>query len=70
MAEAGKVLLLVYTSNGDLADKIEDRKLAGDQVTQISTSDFAPGVYYYLLRISYDSGIMENHSPNKFAIRR
>ncbi len=68
MASPGNVTIRIYNEAGDLADEIDDSKPAGLQTSQVSTGRMAPGVYYYLLSIRYDSGGSENQGVQKFVV--
>lgn len=70
MAESGSMDLKILNENGELAAEITDRKPAGVQVTPFDLSRFAPGVYYYLVTLSYDSGKTDKIKVRKFMVIR
>ena len=70
LKEAGTVKILVYKDTGELASTLESQFAAGQQYIPMTLSGFAPGVYFYLVRINYDSGGVDDHKPRKFVVIR
>lgn len=70
MAGSGQMDLKVFNENGELAADIQDRKASGIQVTAFDLSRLAPGVYYYVVTLSYDSGQSVRLKPHKFTVIR
>ncbi len=70
MAESGSVDLKILNENGELVAEITDWKPAGVQVTPFSLSRFAPGVYFYLVTLNYDSGRTDKIKVHKFMVVR
>ena len=70
MASAGKVRVLAYNESGDRVVQFEDAKPAGLQTSQVDLCCLAPGVYLYLVLITYDSGATEKLKPAKFVVVR
>ena len=62
--------MLVYNAIGDLVDTFKETKPSGPQTTTLNLSTFAPGVYFYILEIAYDSGVKDRQSLHKFAVVR
>ncbi len=69
MAEAGTAQIRVYNEIGDLVTKLEDAKAAGVQVSTFRTAWLAPGVYYYLLNLKYNSGNSDERKLKKFVVK-
>lgn len=70
MAESGTLDLQLWNQNGERISEITDRKPAGPQATSFSLTGFAPGIYYYLATLNYDSGMSERLKMEKFAVIR
>jgi sugar lactone lactonase YvrE len=68
MDESGRLDLKIWNEKGELADKIQEQKAAGVQVTTFSVSTFATGVYFYQATLSYSSGRVVTLKPRKFAV--
>jgi sugar lactone lactonase YvrE len=68
MANAGQVKIMFYNEAGELVDKVEDSKPAGPQTSAVTVRDFAPGVYYYVIHLTYGLGDSENQKPQKFVV--
>lgn len=68
MNASGSVKVRVYNEVGDLVDTVQENKTAGPQTSKIRTKSFAPGVYLYLLTITYDSGSSVSQSVKKFVV--
>src|SRR5581483_7389504 len=66
MEEPGEAEIRVFNANGDLVERISESREAGRQEIVLGVGDYAPGVYYYILRLFYDSGWVDLHMPNKF----
>jgi len=70
MAESGLVKIRVYNEIGELVDALEESKSVGPQNSSINVGKFAPGVYFYLLSLHYDTGNTEKHAKQKFVVLR
>jgi hypothetical protein len=70
MAQSGRMELKIWNQNGELVDTITDQKAAGAQTTPFKISGFAPGVYFYTVTQSYDSGQTTKTQPGKFVVVR
>ena len=68
MATAGVMRARVYNQIGDMVAVIEERRPAGAQGSTLDVSKLAPGVYFCLVKIKYDNGLVRNYSKIKFAI--
>jgi hypothetical protein len=68
MTGSGSVKIRVYNEAGDLVGTADENNAAGLQTTRINTAGMAPGVYFYLLGINYDSGMSENQGLKKFVV--
>ncbi len=68
MAQSGKVKIKVWNQNREVVAEINDRKLAGVQITPLNLSETAPGLYYYKVVLEYDSGLIDSLKIKKFAI--
>lgn len=69
MAGAGQVNLRVYNEIGNLMYAQDERKSAGTQGSSIDVGRLAPGVYLYLLKMTYDNGSTEKYSKRKFVVQ-
>lgn len=68
MAGPGSVQVLAYNEAGDQVVHFNDLKPAGLQTSQVDLCCLAPGVYLYLILITYDSGATERLKPGKFVV--
>jgi hypothetical protein len=69
MREAGDVQIRVWNAAGDLVAQVFDSaRPAGTQQSSLRLNYFAPGVYYYRVSLSYQSGATEQLSAQKFAV--
>jgi DNA-binding beta-propeller fold protein YncE len=68
MAQAGAIELKVWNWKGGWVGQVTDQKPAGVQVTPFDISGLATGVYFYDLKITYDSGSGVTIPPQKFVI--
>ncbi len=68
MASSGTVRIRVYNEAGQLAATVEEAKPAGVQSSALTTSRLAPGVYYFLLTRTYDSGGSDKADMRKFVV--
>ena len=69
MAESGTVEIRVYNEVGDLVTKVNDNKSAGPQVSTIHTDWLAPGVYFYILNLNYNSGVSDKRKLKNFFVK-
>jgi hypothetical protein len=70
MAGSGALKIRIYNEAGNLVDEVEELKPAGAQFSRVKVSAFAPGIYYYLISLSYDSGNSEKMGPKMFGVLR
>jgi DNA-binding beta-propeller fold protein YncE len=70
MAEAGQAEIKVWNAWAGLVGSAKDRKPSGVQITPLDISALKPGVYFYDVKLSYDSGRTETIRPRKFAVIR
>jgi hypothetical protein len=68
MRMAGTMECRVWNDNGELVSEIREATPAGDRTTVLSLAGFAPGVYYYSVRLRYDSGTEERFETRKFVV--
>ncbi len=68
MAGPGKMEARIWNQNGELAARLTDSKPAGVQISSFSLSSFAPGIYYYAVTLTYDSGQTQTIKIQKFAV--
>jgi hypothetical protein len=68
MAGSGKVKIRIFTEAGRLADTIEELKPMGWQSSSVNVGSFAPGVFFYLLTMSYDDGSKDAKPRHKFVV--
>jgi hypothetical protein len=68
MASAGTVEILAFNEAGDQVIHFNDTKPAGLQASQVDLCCLAPGVYLYLVLITYDTGGTEKLKPGKFVV--
>jgi len=68
MAGPGLVNIRVYNEIGRLVYSLEENKPAGAQSSNIRVGRLAPGVYLYLLSMSYDDGNVNRYSKRKFVV--
>jgi hypothetical protein len=66
----GRVKLRLYNELGALISTREDGREGGDQSSTLDLGGLAPGAYYYLLSVRYDSGEDETRPLRKFVILR
>ncbi|HET9869325.1 MAG TPA: hypothetical protein VFR02_02340, partial [bacterium] len=66
-APAG-VRLTVWNEAGEKITEVTDHRGAGVQATAFSVAGWSPGVYFYGLTLSYDSGGVEKPPLGKFAV--
>ena len=67
MTGPGHVSIRFYNEIGDLVDSQDASKSAGAQGSSIKVGDMAPGVYFCLLKITYDDGTTNKYKL-KFAV--
>jgi hypothetical protein len=49
-------------------DTLEESKQIGPQGSSIDVDKLAPGVYFYILKMTYDDGTTKKHNKHKFAV--
>ena len=69
MAESGTAEIRVYNEVGNLVTQVEDSKPTGVQMSTIHTAWLAPGVYFYILNLNYNSGSSDKHKLKKFVVK-
>lgn len=70
MAQAGSVVIRIYTGGGVLVATLEETQPAGQRTSRVTTAHLAPGVYLYLIERRYGSGLSDRIGPRKFAVAR
>jgi len=60
----------VFNAVGELTLRSSNRCGSGVQTTDLDLTSFAPGVYFYMAEIHYDSGGDESLGPERFAVVR
>jgi hypothetical protein len=70
MIEPGRMKLEIWNQNGERVSQVTDVKPAGAQTTVFSLAHAAPGVYFYTVSLSYDSGKIDARKPGKFVVLR
>lgn len=70
MAESGTLTLKIWNRIGEMAAQVTDHRPAGVQATSFNVSGFAPGVYFFAVKLDYDSGRSEKPQTGKFAVIR
>jgi hypothetical protein len=68
MSQIGNMRMEVWNQNGEWVARVTDRKTAGTQSTPFDISRFAPGVYFYSVTLSYDSGQVTRMKTGKFVV--
>ncbi len=68
MGGSGKMEMVIWNQNREKVADVTDHKPAGSQTTAFSLSGFSPGVYLYLVTLSYDSGSSVKLKPGRFAV--
>jgi sugar lactone lactonase YvrE len=63
MQSSGSVEIDLFNERGDLAAVIHDHHGPGEQISPVDASQFAAGVYLYLVRLSYDNGQSQRFGP-------
>ncbi len=70
MASGGQMDLRILNENGELALHATDSKGAGVQVTPLNLAPLVPGIYYYVVTLTYNSGSVDRIKTQKFAVVR
>lgn len=70
MREPGTVRVLVRNERADLVAQISQTQGCGVQESTLELDRFAAGVYFYQVRITYDSGGQEKLKLDKFLVQR
>jgi hypothetical protein len=65
--EDGEVTLKFYNQTGRLVDTVKEYKTAGWQHSSVDISQFASGVYYFLISARESSG-EHKQGPGKFVV--
>ena len=68
MESSGLVNIRIYNEIGKLVDSRQESVAAGSNGVTINVNDLAPGVYFCLLKMSYDDGTVKKYSKIKFAV--
>jgi hypothetical protein len=64
----GIVNIRIYNEIGDLVEALEESKPAGAQGSSFNVGRLAPGVYFYILKLSYDAGYTTTYAKRKFVV--
>lgn len=70
MGENGTVEIRVFNAVGQWVSSKRETKPSGPQTSSLDLSGFAPGVYLYQIRFSYDSGGTGSLPVGKFMVTR
>ena len=70
MKKGGEARLRIYNEAGGLVAVLDEKKPGGPQVSSLSTRKLAPGVYFCLANLSFDSGKQERSGVLKFIVLR
>ena len=70
MREAGTMKLRVWNAAGNLVATLNDHKGAGNQISYLPISAFAPGHYFYQVTLAYDSGDEDNFKTQVLPIQK
>lgn len=70
MREAGEMKLKVWNAAGNLVATLDERKGAGNQISYLPISSFAPGHYFYQVTLVYDSGNEDNFKTRVLPIQK
>ena len=70
MTGSGTMIIKIWNVIGDLVAKVEDRQLAGANISLLNTARLAPGVYLYRTEKRYDSGVSDRSGVKKFTVQR
>jgi hypothetical protein len=70
MREPGTVRVLVRNERADLVAQISQTQGCGVQESTLELDRFAASVYFYQVRITYDSGGQEKLKLDKFLVQR
>ncbi len=68
MTGPGRMKLILWNEAAEKVAEVTDTKPAGNQSTPFSLAGLAPGVYFYSVTLSYDSGSTQKIRVQKFAI--
>ena len=70
MPEPGLVSIRIFNEAGDLVEKREERKSAGVQETRLGALYYTPGIYFFRVKLTLDSGREMKLAPGKFSFVR
>jgi hypothetical protein len=70
MAENGQAFITLLNDGGDVVGSVNEVKSSGVQMTDLDIRSFAPGHYFYLITLKYDSGRVEKLPPQILAVKR
>ena len=70
MVFPGSVEIRVFNAIGQMVSKHEDVKGSGPQNTALNFTGYAPGVYLYLVTMTYDTGGTDKTPVSKFMVVR
>ncbi len=68
MEESGRVEIKVWNDKTGLVGHFTKNLPAGVQDTPFNISQYPSGVYFYVVKLSYDSGRVEQLKPGKFVV--
>jgi hypothetical protein len=69
MNYAGRAVVRVYNSVGDLVSRLDAAKPSGAQTSTLNTGRLAPGVYVYKLDKEYGNGDTDHSPVKKFVVK-
>ena len=70
MVSSGNVEIRIFNAIGQMVCKQDEFKAGGPQVSNLNFTRYAPGVYLYLITMTYDSGRTDSVPVSKFLVVR
>jgi hypothetical protein len=68
MEEAGRMECRIWNSNGELTSKLVSQAGGGDGTAALDLSKYVPGVYFYSVLFTYDSGKVGRSPAKTFVV--
>lgn len=68
MAGTGSVDIRIFNAIGQMVNKQDEVKSGGPQTSTLNVSSYAPGVYVYVVTITYDVGGTSSLPVSKFVV--
>ena len=70
MASPGTAEIRVFNAVGQMVCKQVEVQAGGPQTSTLNFTGYAPGVYLYLIKMTYDSGGTDSAPVSKFLVVR